>query len=79
MAGHRDSVVSITVGSQVGGVKVNEALVDKIWGPNTTMDAVVEGMRGYLRIMLIIGYQARQGGSLAEAETYVDQNSGATE
>ena len=79
MAGHRDSVVSATVGTQVAGLKISEALVDKIWGPNATMDQVADALRGYVRVLLVLQYQASQGGTLTEAEIYVDQNSGMTE
>ena len=79
MAGHRDAVVSATVGTQVAGLKINEALVEAIWGPNATMDQVADALRGYVRVLLILQHQARTGGTLLESEMYVDQNTGRTE
>lgn len=79
MAGHRDAVVSATVGTQVAGLQINENLVNGIWGPNATMDQVADALRGYVKVLLVLQYQAAVGGTLQEAEDYVNANTGLTE
>ena len=79
MAGHRDTLISVTVGSQVKGLKLTEQLIDSIWGPAATMDAVAEGIRGYLTSTIILAHNIQNGGTLADSEMYVGNNSGPTE
>lgn len=79
MAGHRETTISVTVGSQVAGLRTNEALIDSIWGPNATMDAVANAIRDYLRQTLILAHNINNGGTLQESEAFVDSNTGRTE
>lgn len=79
MAEHRDTTVSVTTGSQVAGLLISEALIDKIWGPNATMAEVAQGVRDYLKFALILGHNTAQRVSLRQSEDYVNDNTGPTE
>ena len=43
MAGHRDTVVTVTVGTETKGLRISEAGVDALW-PNATPQAVAEAL-----------------------------------
>lgn len=74
MPGHRDTTVSITVGPQVAGIEVKEPVIDGIW-PGATEDQVAMGVRDLLRSTLAFTYHLRAGGTLAQAENFVAQES----
>ena len=79
MAGHRDTTISVTVGSQVAGLRLTEELIDSIWGPAATMDAVARGIRDYLARTIVLAHNIKNGGDLSASQMYYDNNSGPTE
>ena len=74
MAGHHEAVVTVTVGNDTEGLKVDNDLVEALY-PNLSDAQVANGIRDGIRLLLFLTYMSMNPGlPYAQAAQYIDDH-----